>query len=99
MKDILTLMKVIVDDTNKWDRKSYYPKQSTGLHCNSHQNTNDIFDRAGTNNLKIYKDSQRPQIIKVVLRKNEVGGTMFLDFKLQYKTIVIKNILTQKTDV
>lgn len=63
-------------------RKSYYPKQSTGLHCNSHQNTNDIFDRAGTNNLKTYKESQRPQIVKIVLRKNKVGGTMFLDFKL-----------------
>ena len=80
-------------------RKSYYPKQSIGLHCNVNQYTNDIFDRTGTNNIKIYKESQRPQTVKTVLKKkNKVGGTMFLDFKLQYKTIVIKNILTQKTD-
>ena len=49
--------------------KSYYPKQSISLHCNPHQNTNDIFDRTGTNNLKMYKESQRPQIVKTGLIK------------------------------
>ena len=97
-------MKEIKDNTNKriiythgveelillkW---LYYPKQSTD-ECNPYQNSNDIFHKTRTNNIKIYMDPQKTQIAKMILRKkNEVGSITLLDFKLYYKILVIKTV-------
>ena len=67
----MTLMKEIGNDTNRWKD---IPSSWTGrtsivkiddttqanlqIHCNPYQNTDDIFYRTRTNNIKMYMESQ-----------------------------------------
>ena len=63
--DVLGLEKIIL---LKW---SYYPRQSTDFY----QNTNGIFHRTRTNNLKTYMETQKTETAKPWERKMELEGS------------------------
>ena len=63
------------------------------IHCNPYQITSDIFYRTRKKILKLVWRHKRPRIAKAVLRKKNGAGAIRLpDFKLYYKTTVIKTI-------
>ena len=60
------------------------------IECVPSENYNGIFHRSRF--LKFVWNHKRPQIAKVMLRKNKAGGITLFDFKPYYKAIVIKTL-------
>ena len=53
----------------------------------------DFLQRVGTNNLRIYVDSEKTQIARGILKKKtRAGGITMPDFKLYYKAVIIKTV-------
>ena len=77
---------------NQYCGNGYTTKHSLQIQCDPYQIINRIFHRIRTKNLTIHMETQRPWIVKAVLRKNAAGGIFFPEFRLYYKATVIKTV-------
>ena len=99
-------MKEIKDNTNRWRdspcswvgrinivKMTILRNAIYRYHVIPYQITNGIFHKTKTKNFTIHMETQRLQIAKAVLRKkNGAGGIKLPDFRLYYKTTVIKTV-------
>ena len=88
-------MKEIKDDTNTWKDIpyswiNYTPKCNLQIRCNPYQITNVILHRTRTKDLKVYMETQKTLNRQSNLKENGAGGIRLSDFRLHYKTTVIK---------
>ena len=71
----------------------HYPKQSTDsiLYLTKTQWYFHLFIFRNTNP-KIFKNHNKPQTVKAILRKKKGGGIKIPGFQLHYKALVIKTV-------
>ena len=84
---------MFLDWKNKYCQNYYTTQGNLQIQCNPYQITNGIFNRTKTKNLQFVWKHKRPQIAKTILRKkNGAGGIRLPDFRLCYKSTVIKTV-------
>ena len=73
---------------SKW---LYSPRQSAdSMHCQS--NCQWRFSQNWNKKMKVCMETQKPWVVKTILRKNRTGGIILPDFRLYYRASVIKTV-------
>ena len=82
-----------IDLKNQQSENEYTTQSNLQIQYNPYQITNGIFHGTRTKISQFKWKQKRPQIAKAVLRKkNGAGGVNLPDFRLYYKTTVIKTV-------
>ena len=82
-----------LDRKNQYCKNDNTTKHSPQIQCDPYEITNGIFHRTRTKISQFIWKYKIPQIAKVVLRKkNGAGGINLPDFRLYYKSTVIKTV-------
>ena len=78
---------------NQYCENDYITRHKLQIPCDPYQITNGIFHRTRTKISQFIWKHKRPKIAKAVLKKkNGAGGINLPDFRLYYKTTVIKTV-------
>jgi len=78
---------------NQYCENDYTTQSNLQIQWDPYQTTNDIFHRTRKIFSQFVWKHKGPQLAKAILKKkNGAGGINFLDFRLYYKTIVIKTV-------
>ena len=77
---------------NQYCENDYTTQNNLKIQCNPYQITNGIFYRTRTKNLKICMQTQKTLNSQIILRESGAGGIRLPDFRLSYKTTVMKTI-------
>ena len=77
---------MFLDLRNQYSENDSATQSNLWIQHNPDQTTNGIFNRTRTNNFMVCMETQKTQILKGILRKNDgTGGINLLDFKSYYK--------------
>ena len=84
---------MFLDWKNQYCENDYTTQSNLQIQCNLYQITNGIFHRIKTKILQFVWRNKRPPIDKAILKKkNGTRGIRLSDFRLYYKTTVIKMV-------